>query len=381
MATPWPGQRTGIADYAYDLAAGMVAQGHKLTVVTTASPPRPLSGVSFLTPEDYSVAHHSEMDQLVYHLGNNSNFHIFQLPMLVRFPGVVHLHDMVLHHLMAWILVVHAKAPFYRRAVARWYGPAVAELAERRIATAEPLWNSQFAVDVPMFEEPLQYAIGLVTNSRFACERVKARFPGLPALVVPQLYRDGVVRQERATRPFYIGVFGGVAPNKQVDVVIEACRQLVASGHSIELHITGKVEEVSRPLIDALMAGDLALYTQLHGYTEHDDFLARMAQMDVCVALRNPTMGETSAIAMRALQSGVPVIVSDVGWYRELPDFVTKLPLDKDLATVRLTQTLGRLIDDPSAHDALASTTRSYAQSELNFEAVISEYCAFLSQS
>ena len=44
-----------------------------------------------------------------------------------------------------------------------------------------------------------------------------------------------------------------------------------------------------------------------------------MAACDAIVSLRSPTMGETSGSAIRALSLGKPLVVSDVGWFSELP--------------------------------------------------------------
>ena len=42
-------------------------------------------------------------------------------------------------------------------------------------------------------------------------------------------------------------------------------------------------------------------------------------------------MGETSGTAIRALSLGKPLVVSDVGWFSELPDDVAlKVPVDDD---------------------------------------------------
>ncbi len=55
-----------------------------------------------------------------------------------------------------------------------------------------------------------------------------------------------------------------------------------------------------------------------------------MAACDVLVNLRYPTMGETSGSVMRALSLGKALVVSDVGWFAELPDdVVLKVPVDE----------------------------------------------------
>ena len=58
---------------------------------------------------------------------------------------------------------------------------------------------------------------------------------------------------------------------------------------------------------------------------------ALMAACDVCVNLRSPTMGETSGTRdPRALARQAAVVVSDVGWFAELPDDVAlKVPVDE----------------------------------------------------
>ncbi len=54
-----------------------------------------------------------------------------------------------------------------------------------------------------------------------------------------------------------------------------------------------------------------------------------MAGVDISVNLRHPTMGETSGVAIRSLSLGKPLVVSDVGWFSELPDDAAlKVPVD-----------------------------------------------------
>ena len=63
-------------------------------------------------------------------------------------------------------------------------------------------------------------------------------------------------------------------------------------------------------------------------YVAEDELWSLLAACDVVVSLRWPTMGETSAAAVRALSLGKPLVVSDVGAFRELPDEVAiKVPV------------------------------------------------------
>ena len=57
------------------------------------------------------------------------------------------------------------------------------------------------------------------------------------------------------------------------------------------------------------------------GYVDERRLWELMAACDVHVSLRSPTMGETSGTAIGA-DPGKPLVVSDVGWFGELPDGV-----------------------------------------------------------
>ena len=57
-------------------------------------------------------------------------------------------------------------------------------------------------------------------------------------------------------------------------------------------------------------------------YVPEERLWALLRRVDAAIALRAPTMGETSAIVIRALSVGTPLVVSDVGWFSELPDDV-----------------------------------------------------------
>ena len=80
-----------------------------------------------------------------------------------------------------------------------------------------------------------------------------------------------------------------------------------------------------------------------------------MAAADVHVNLRAPTMGETSGTAIRALCLGKPLVVSDLGWFAELPDEVAlKVPVDGDEVET-LTAALELLTARPDVRAAMGA--------------------------
>ena len=64
------------------------------------------------------------------------------------------------------------------------------------------------------------------------------------------------------------------------------------------------------------------------GFIDYDDFQAAIAACDLCINLRYPTAGETSASLLRVLACGRPAVVSDYAQFAELPAVVAaQVPL------------------------------------------------------
>jgi glycosyltransferase involved in cell wall biosynthesis len=96
-----------------------------------------------------------------------------------------------------------------------------------------------------------------------------------------------------------------------------------------------------------------------------------MAACDVLVNLRYPTMGETSGSVIRGLSLGKPLVVSDVGWFSELPeDAVLKVPVDDTEVDV-----LRAALDVAADHGAaLGSAASAYVEREHDLAKVADRY-------
>ena len=86
-----------------------------------------------------------------------------------------------------------------------------------------------------------------------------------------------------------------------------------------------------------------------------------MAACDVHVNLRSPTMGETSGTAIRALTLGKPLVVTDAGWFSELPDDVALKVAVGDREVDDLAAALRLLAERPDARAAMGAAARALA--------------------
>jgi len=99
--------------------------------------------------------------------------------------------------------------------------------------------------------------------------------------------------------------------------IIEALAQF-RDRHDWRFDVYGVVAEETtiRLAIDSLGLGDKAI---LHGFTSEAELRRALASAHLAFNLRYPTMGEASYSQLTLWNHAVPTIVSDVGWYADLP--------------------------------------------------------------
>jgi glycosyltransferase involved in cell wall biosynthesis len=379
LITPWPPQRSGIADYALDLATGLTEQGVKVDVYTTSTDyPAPPADILVRPLEEFAGS--ADYDHTVYQMGNCSDFHAEMLPVLFEHPGIVHLHDLTLHHLIAFFLY-RGDARDYYRVLQHWYGPDVAKRVQNHNRTSCPhFWDSPLVGEVPFFDPVLEAATGCIVHSQHARRSVLQRFAGLPTAVIPQVYRQMTpTAQIPANNVLQIGVFGIVQKHKHIDLLLQAVAECNAQQGLVHLHIGGELDRGCEGLPE--LAESLGLKTQVtfYGRMEEAAFIQLMRKVDLCISLRYPTMGETSAVVSRAVQLGLPTMVNDIGWYAELPDCVRRLPVESSALKRQLIDLIRTYAQDRSQLRAWALKCRALAASTYSFEHVCNSYIYLLS--
>jgi hypothetical protein len=91
-------------------------------------------------------------------------------------------------------------------------------------------------------------------------------------------------------------------------------------------------------------------------------------------------MGETSGVVVRALSLGRPLVVSDVGWFADLPDEVAiKVPVEGEVEA--LASALEQLARDPGRREEMGAAARALAQGEHQLERVAEAYTTALEES
>ena len=172
LFTPWPPQHSGIADYAFDLAIGLARQGVYTSVFTDAAEPTSAGERITIYPTS-EFPGPDQFDRVVYQMGNNFRFHSSMLIPLAKYGGIVHLHDMVLHHMIHDLTSGNGQGLLYYRLLNHWYGSDVFEQACTWNRTRDDLFaHSESVTEVPLFEPVIRYANGCIVHSHFCRQRI-----------------------------------------------------------------------------------------------------------------------------------------------------------------------------------------------------------------
>jgi len=313
----------------------------------------------------------ADYDAVVYHIGN-SNSHDYIYDTLMLWPGLVVLHELSLQHLMASRTIDAGRKDVYMAEMRAQHGREGADRARLTLWGSEPApWESE-PITYPLNRRVISQATGVLTHSDFVERQVHDIFPDLMvrrvehhAFPVPKEARE-LRRSRRAEaasptkRDFTFVSAGNLTPTKQIELLLRALSMLrKRSSFRCRLLGQGRLKHRAEYLIDSL---GLAEEVEMVGRVEKNELYCALLEADVSVCLREPTLGETSGIVMRSLACGTPVLVSDTGWFRELPDDVAYKVPSADMSGNQLADVLEDLIRDRTTLRKKASAARAYAK-------------------
>ncbi len=360
--SPLPPARTGIADYSRELIPHL-AQHARLTLFVESPeqvdaslrkswPVQPLSAYP---------AQRWEYDIALYQMGN-SMYHDAMYPVLLRYPGIVVLHDYILHHFIAHRTAGQNHFPAYVREMGYALGAEGVRWA-RAIRQGQRPWP---LFELPLNDRLLDVSLGVLVHSSSVRDEIARRRPTLPVAAVPAPITPYPAPAARRAVPGWppdaviFASIGQVTVIKRVDQALRALARVRESVPQARYLIAGEwlQAEIDMPA----MVREMGLEEVVHctGFVaDWDEFVAWIATADVVVNLRNPTVGETSATALRALAAGKPLIVFDHGWYASLPDEVCfKIPPGDEQV---LSEAMLQLATDASRRSEMGQQAARYA--------------------
>lgn len=295
---PLPPARTGVADYAAALLAALRRHGEV----------RPGAAAA---------------DVHLYHLGNNQLHREIYRRALDR-PGVVVLHDAVLHHFFLGALDEAGYVSEFVYNYGEWRRGLACELWRGRAGSASKARYFRY----PMLRRIAEASRATVVHNAAAAELVRRHAPAAPICEIPHLFEPPATpapaealrwRQRLGIPPqaFLFSIFGFLRESKRLLPVLGAFERLRREQPRAWLLVAGAfassdLERAAAPLLAAPAIVRLP-------YLPEREFWSAAAATDACINLRYPAAGESSGIAVRLMGLGKPVLLSVGPEYAAFP--------------------------------------------------------------
>jgi glycosyltransferase involved in cell wall biosynthesis len=245
-------------------------------------------------------------------------------------PGVIVLHDAVLHHFLLGQLGEAAYIEEFVYNYGEWSRGLARDLWRGRAASGS---DSRY-FEYSMLRRAAERALAVVVHNPAAAEAVRRHAPAARVVEIPHLFPAPAAlptpaeveryRQRLGVAPatFVFGVFGYLRESKRLMSVLEAfsavrrdrpgpegAPALLVAGQFASTDLARAVE----PLLDA--PGIVRL-----PYLEEREFWMAASAVDACINLRDPAAGETSGIAIRLMGIGKPVLLTDAPECARFPE-------------------------------------------------------------
>jgi glycosyltransferase involved in cell wall biosynthesis len=155
---------------------------------------------------------------------------------------------------------------------------------------------------------------------------------------------------------------GDVNPNKRIRQWLQVLRQNRHLSDRLLYVVVGDSQSDHGAELAQLSVeyglGDMVRFT---GYATEEQLAAWLTHADFCVNLRFPNTEAASGSAIEQLAYGKPLIVSDTGFYSELPnDCVLKVRVDREADD--LAAAAERLVSNAQLRQAMSARARTYAR-------------------
>lgn len=376
-ASPLRPQASGVSDYSAELLPHL-ARAFDITLATDNLTPTDPALASFPKIDLRALETRAQsFDAIVYHIGNAPLFANFY-ESARHVPGVIVLHDVVLHHLRAWQTLERGNASAYFDALHAAYGETLAAQAQQNLAAINRF-------ELPLSEELLRAARGVIVHSAYAAQFVRRAAPGIPVAQVPM----GIPPTTKISMPaaragvgidddtFVVSAFGEVHPHKRISVALEAFAEFLARHPDARLCLIGAASP-NYDVVTILRALRIEHAVQRIGFVPLETYQNYIAASDVCLNLRYPSAGETSASLLRLLGAGKTTFVTRTGAYAELPDEIC-VKIEPDAHEKQLlVEYLEYFIRRPDAREQIGSRARAYVDENHTLAQTARGYAEFL---
>ncbi|MFN2493508.1 MAG: glycosyltransferase [Pyrinomonadaceae bacterium] len=385
--SPLNPQPSGISDYSEELLPYLAAHAD-IDLFVDGFVPSDAELLERFSCFDYKK-HPSKLDRLseydaaIYHLGNDHRYHAGIFRVMQSHPGIAVFHEYIFQDFFLGQAYELKNWQQYLDEVEACYGPGERAKAEESIQRGDFPPQATAPLDYPLNCRLARSAEGIIAHSEWSRVRLSKVVPDIPTVRInmpikvlnPTLRRTWVTKDP--LRHFVsIASFGGIIPRKGIDQTLQALAGLT---QEVDFHFT--LVGAENPYWDVrelILRHGLSEHVTITGHVSLEEFNRHIAATDIAINLREYTVGETSASLCRIMSVGVPAVVSDIGWFSEIPDecVVKVMPDENFVATLR--SALRKLIKDESLRRRIGEKAREFVVTEHNAWRTAERYIDFV---
>jgi glycosyltransferase involved in cell wall biosynthesis len=326
--TPLPPTRSGIAKYSAELLPNL-SHSHQIDLFVDGRPEACLAHSAdspVFEAHDFVWKHHVQpYDLIVYQLGN-APCHDYMWAYLLRYPGLVVLHDGQLHHARGRLLLQRwlPRQDDYREEFWFNHPEARKDLAELGVigvlGASTNLW--------PMLRAVVVTSRRVLVHNEWLAQQIAEAHPGAAVTVVemgvpasapaPGARQRIRARHGIADDTVIFTAFGGITPEKRIRQAMQALTVLEGATPGACLLLAGNPVDYYDAARDAETIGVPPRVVSA-GYIADEEMDDYLAASDVCLCMRWPTSRETSASWLRCLAAGRPTVSTDLVHTGDIP--------------------------------------------------------------
>ncbi|HUB75769.1 MAG TPA: glycosyltransferase [Solirubrobacteraceae bacterium] len=377
LVTPWPPEWSGVADYNLQLVAALAERVE--VAVITARPAGEYSrvsnrGVRLVGANTRGLPSTRRYDRTVYCMGN-SRFHAHVFELLRREPDAVVFHDVQLMGFFGSIAGLERPddpAGWLDEQVTEMYGGQQGGLEGPR---DQLYMTREIQRDAAQCFVHSRYALAMLERDRAG--DVAYAPAGTLMYALPAVAQDPPVRARVSAAPLVV-TLGAVAAVKEIAAAISGFALLARDHPTARLVIAGAPAAETDETHWHAYAREHAPQARIEiaGRVSRARYERLLGDADVAMQLRRRSNGEASGATADCLAAGVPTLVSDLGWFAELPDeAVSRVRPEAEPA--QIAARLEELLSDEELRRTRSDAALAYARSH-TFAAAAGEYLAAL---
>jgi glycosyltransferase involved in cell wall biosynthesis len=332
-------------------------------------------------------AHVDRYDAVLYAMGSNASFHGYVYDTLLRFPGVVILHDTLLHRTIINLTIDRGRPEAYLEEMRHAYG-----LADFRIAARiESGYGDEYARRYPLFERVVDASLGVIVHNGHARRQILRSRPRAWVIQINQHFflppgfpsqTDTAALRARWNLEgrFVVGSLGLFVRDKRLDVCLRAFARFRERHPEAAYLLVGQhVQDYDLPgLIHELGLDDHVVLT---GWMDPVLFTQHMHLLDVGIHLRYPHVGGTPFTPIRLMGLGVPTLLSDIEPLAGLPEGTCAKITPDEFEEDTLLALLTYLADHKDVRRQLGKHGADWIRDQHDAGQIATQYVAVLEQS